>query len=202
MGKASKGEYGYFRFERKRRMILTFIFLGIPLIIFIAGLLLTGTEKSVFTVAAVVLVIPFAMSFTGLVTVFTQKSISDEAHEAISAHAGGLLMAYELYVTHEKASTFVDAFAICGNSVAGLVTGKKGDPAFTQEYVQKTLRAAGFSGISVKLFREQEKFLERLDSMNAHADSLRQGLSYKVDPRYPDYNREELIWQTLLEISF
>ena len=84
----------------------------------------------------------------------------------------------------------------------GLVTDKKGDPAFTREYMEKTLRGAGFSGISVKLMTDTGKFLERLDGMAAHADSLREGLKYKPDARYPDYSREELIWVTLLEISF
>ena len=202
MKKATKGEYGYFAGERKRRLLLTLIFALIPAIIFLAGFLLTGTEKNFFSVSALVMVIPFAMFFTGFVTVMTKKSIPQDEYERILPHTEGLLMAYELYVTHEKASTFVDAVAICGNNVIGLVTDKKGDPAFTREYVEKTLRGAGFSGISVKLMTDENKFLERLDGMAAHADSLREGLKYRPDARYPDYSREELIWVTLLEISF
>lgn len=202
MKKATKGEYGYFANERKKRLLLTVLFALVPAAIFIAGLVLTGSEKSLFSIIAIVMVIPFAMSFTGFVTVMTKKSIAKEEYEKILPHTEGLLMVYELYVTHEKASTFVDAAAICGNNVVGLVTDKKGDPSFTREYMEKTLRGAGFSGISVKLMTDVDKFCERLDGMSAHADSLREGLKYKPDARYPDYNREELIWVTLLEISF
>ena len=202
MKKATKGEYGYFANERRRRLILTLLFAAIPAVIFIVGFVVTGTGKNLLSVAALVMVIPFAMSFTGFVTVMTKKSISKEEYETILPHTEGLLMAYELYITHEKASTFIDAAAICGNNVIGLVTEKRGDPAFTREYMEKTLRGAGFSGISVKLMTDTGKFLERLDGMAAHADSLREGLKYKPDARYPDYSREELIWVTLLEISF
>ena len=34
MKKASKGEYGYFRYERKRRALMTFILLLIPVTLF------------------------------------------------------------------------------------------------------------------------------------------------------------------------
>ena len=202
MKKATKGEYGYFAKERKSRLILTLLFAAIPVVIFLIGFMMTGTEKNLLSVAALVMVIPFAMSFTGFVTAMTKKSIPEDEYRIILPHTEGLLMAYELYVTHEKASTFIDAAAICGNNVIGLVTDKKGDPVFTREYVEKTLRGAGFSGISVKLMTDVGKFCERLDGMAAHADSLREGLKYKPDARYPDYTREELVWVTLLEISF
>ena len=109
-------------------------------------------------------------------------------------------MAYELYVTHEKASTYVDAVAICGNNVVGFVSDPKADAAFTQEYIKKTLRSAGYS-VNVNLMTNRDKFIERMDSLNEHAESLREGISFRPDSRYPDYNREEVIWAILTEIS-
>jgi N-acetylmuramoyl-L-alanine amidase len=82
----------------------------------------------------------------------------------------------------------------------GFVSNPKADAAFTQEYIKKTLRGAGYS-VNVNLMTNREKFIERMDSLNEHADSLREGIAFKPDSRYPDYNREEVIWTILTEIS-
>ena len=140
------------------------------------------------------------MSLVSVIMVFLHDSLPEEEYREISSHTGSLLMAYELYVTHEKASTYVDACAICGNNVVGFVSNPKADAAFTQEYIKKTLRGAGYS-VNVNLMTNREKFIERMDSLNEHADSLREGIAFRPDSRYPDYNREEVIWTILTEIS-
>ena len=114
MKKASKGEYGYFRYERKRRALMTFILLLIPVTLFLIGFFIFGTEKNILLIFSMVMVIPFAMGVTGTVAVFLQKSIPEDVYQRIREHEGSLTMAYELYVTNEKASTMLDATAICG----------------------------------------------------------------------------------------
>ena len=199
MQKASKGRFGYFRYERMRRLLLTIITVLLPAAVFVAGIVVYGTEKNLLTVISLVLVIPFAMAFVSLVMVYTHSSISEEEYKEIEEHAGTLTMAYELYVTHETASTMVDAFAICGNTVVGLVTEKKGDPKFTADYIKKVLRSNGI-GSNVALMTDRKHFLERLDSMNEHSESLRD-VKFKPDSRYPDYDLEQTIWIFLTQIS-
>jgi hypothetical protein len=199
MQKVSKGQYGYFRYERKRRLVITILLFLIPALVFLVGILMFGSQKNLLTVLALVLVIPFAMAFVSLVMVYTHSSIPEEEYREIEEHAGTLTMAYELYVTHEEASTMVDAFAICGNTVVGLVTDKKGDPKFTADYIKKVLRANGI-GSNVTLMTDRKHFIERLDSMNEHAGSLRD-VKFKPDSRYPDYDLEQTIWIFLASIS-
>lgn len=199
MQKATKGQFGYFRYERMRRLLITIITVLFPAAVFVAGIIVYGTERNLLTVIALVLVIPFAMAFVSLVMVYTHSSISEEEYKEIEEHAGTLTMAYELYVTHETASTMVDAFAICGNTVVGLVTEKKGDPKFTADYIKKVLRSNGI-GSNVALMTDRKHFMERLDSMNEHSESLRD-VKFKPDSRYPDYDLEQTIWIFLTQIS-
>lgn len=199
MQKATKGQFGYFRYERMRRLLITIITVLFPAAVFVAGIIVYGTERNLLTVIALVLVIPFAMAFVSLVMVYTHSSIPEDEYKEIEKHAGTLTMAYELYVTHETASTMVDAFAICGNTVVGLVTEKKGDPKFTADYIKKVLRSNGI-GSNVALMTDQKHFLERLDSMNEHSESLRD-VKFKPDSRYPDYDLEQTIWIFLTQIS-
>lgn len=200
MKKIGKGEYGYFRSERRRRSIIFLLMLSIPAIFITVGVLLNGSVRNLLTVVACVSVIPCAMSLVGTIMVFLHPSLPEDEYKEISSHAGSLLMAYELFVTHEKASTYIDACAICGNHVVGYVSDRKADISFTQDYITKTLRQAGYS-VNVNLLSSQDRFIEKLDSMNEHAASLREGIAHKPDSRYPDYNREEVIWMILTEIS-
>ena len=199
MQKATKGQFGYFRYERMRRLLITIITVLFPAAVFVAGIIVYGTERNLLTVIALVLVIPFAMAFVSLVMVYTHSSIPEDEYKEIEEHAGTLTMAYELYVTHETASTMVDAFAICGNTVVGLVTEKKGDPKFTADYIKKVLRSNGI-GSNVALMTDRKHFLERLDSMNEHSESLRD-VKFKPDSRYPDYDLEQTSWIFLTQIS-
>ena len=43
-------------------------------------------------------------------------------------------------------------------------------------------------------------FLERLDSMNAHKESLEEGIKFRPDEKYPELSRNELIKHTILAI--
>lgn len=200
MKKAAKGEYGYFRYERKRRLLMTFILLLIPVTLFLIGFFIFGTEKNILMVLSMVTVIPFAMGVTGTVAVFLQKSIPEDIYQKIRAHEGSLTMAYELYVTNEKASTMLDAAAICGKNLVAYVSDKKADTAFTQDYIRRTMRTAGY-GMDVKLMKDLDKFIERLDSLNEHAESLREGIAFTPDSQYPEYTREQMVWLTLTQIS-
>ena len=53
---------------------------------------------------------------------------------------------------------------------------------------------------TVKIFTDFRPFLERLDSMNAHKDTLEEGIKFTPDEKYPELSRNELIRQTILAL--
>ena len=132
--------------------------------------------------------------------VLLRSSMDEKLYQQIRAHQGKLQMAYELYLTSYEKSGGVDAVAICGNQVVGYSTDKKADLAFLERQVQQILQQNGY-GVKVKFLRELKPFLERLDSMNLHRESLEKDIKFKLDERYPDLTRDELIKHTILAIS-
>ena len=52
----------------------------------------------------------------------------------------------------------------------------------------------------MKILSELRPFLERLDSMNAHKDSLEEGLKFTSDPRYPDFTRDDMVKHVILNL--
>ena len=64
---------------------------------------------------------------------------------------------------------------------------------------QKIVRKNGYK-VNIKIVRDLRPYLERLDSMNEHRESLEEGIRFTPDEKYPDLSRNELIRHTLLAI--
>ena len=58
MKKVNKGDYGYIRYEKKKRLLITVALFLIPLAAFLAAFLITGTKKNIITVIAMVGCLP------------------------------------------------------------------------------------------------------------------------------------------------
>lgn len=157
------------------------------------------TRLTIWTVIAVVGCLPACKSMVSLIMIFRAKPVAPQVYEEISEHAGRILMSYEMYMTFYEKSASIDAFAICGNTVVGFSSDPKIDAAFMEREAQKILRGNGFKA-NVKIFTRLPQFLERLDSMNEHKESLEEGIKFRPDEKYPELSRNELIKHTILAI--
>ncbi len=200
MKKARKGEWGYFASERKRRIIMTCAIFGIAFFILITSALYFKTRRNIMTIVAMVAMIPGSMSLVSVIMFMMRKSLPEEEYRELNSHVGNLTAAYELYLTSQNQNALVDCLVICGNEVVGYISDKKSDPRFAADHLQKMLRADGFK-TSVHMLTDIRKFTERMDSLNAHADELRSGLSFKPDPAYEGYGREDMIRHCALNVS-
>ena len=64
---------------------------------------------------------------------------------------------------------------------------------------QKLIRKNGYK-VDVKILSELRPFLERLDSMNEHRESLEEGLRFTPDERYPDFTRDDMVKHVILNL--
>ena len=53
----------------------------------------------------------------------------------------------------------------------------------------------------MKVFRELKGYLERLDSLNEHRESIEKDIRFTPDENYPELTRNELILHTIYAIS-
>lgn len=196
---AQKGEFGYIAAEKKRKLLITAILFAVPLLIFFTALLYFKTRLTIWTVIAVVGCLPACKVLVNLIMLLKCPSLDKEVYGQIQSHAGELVMSYEMYMTFYEKSAFIDAFAICGNLVVGYSSDPKIDPAFMETEAQKILKGNGYR-TTVKIFQDLKPFLERLDSMNEHRQSLEEGIKFRPDERYPELSRNELIRHTILAI--
>ena len=103
--KIRKGDYGYIRREKKKRLLVTLGLFVLPAIVFIVGLVLAdGNKSNIFTVVAVVGCLPGCRAAVGFIMMVMQKPVDKAVYDAIEAKKGKLLMGYEMYITQEKSS--------------------------------------------------------------------------------------------------
>jgi hypothetical protein len=197
--KVEKGNYGYFRAEKKRLMLITAILFGVPLFIFFSAWIYFKSRLTIWTVIATVGVLPGCKMLVTLILLLMRKPMDKEIYKTIRSHQGSLVMAYEMYMTFYEKSAFIDAFAICGNTVVGYSSDPKIDSDFMAAEAQKLIRKNGYK-VDVKILKDIRPFLERLDSMNKNKESLESGLKFTPDPCYPDFDRNEMIRHTILNL--
>ena len=185
--------------ERKRRIIIAAILLGVPLFIFISMWIYLGTRNTIWTIIALVGSLPGCKAVVDVIMVMLAKPVNPAVYKKIHAHQGDLVMAYEMYMTFYEKKCAIDAIAVCGNTVVGYTSDPKADTGFMAEEAQKLVRKNGYK-VDVKILSELRPFLERLDSMNAHKDSLEEGLKFTPDPRYPDFTRDDMVKHVILNL--
>lgn len=198
--KIKKGDFGYVKAERKKRLITTIILFLIPILAYIGGVIVTETNQNIITIVAIVGCLPACKSLVGLIMIFLVKPMDQTHYEKIVQHAGELVMSYEMFLTTYEKNTDVECFAVCGNKVVGFSSKIKGSSQFIEDHVRKILKQNGYK-TEVKVLTELKPFLERLDYMNQHKEELTRDIVFEPDERYPELSREELIKHTILAIS-
>ena len=99
-----------------------------------------------------------------------------------------------------KKSAYIDAAAVCGNTVVAYSSDPKIDASFIGNQIPRRSSVKNGYKVTVKIFTDLRPFLERLDSMNDHRESLEEGIKFTPDEKYPDLSRNELIRQTILAL--
>ena len=178
--KIRKGDYGYIRREKKKRLLVTLGLFVLPAIVFIVGLVLAdGNKSNIFTVVAVVGCLPGCRAAVGFIMMVMQKPV-------------------------EKSSLMIEAAAFCGEEIACYTSRAKDQKQIEDctTYLNKIIRANGYK-CHVKIFDREKAFLERLDSLNRNYDELEKSAieNFKPDERYPDLSRTELVKHTMLALA-
>ncbi len=197
--KENKGYYGYVKKERIKRLLLTLVLFAVPLLLFITGYFTTKTTKNMFTVIAVVGCLPACKAVVSLIMMLLVKPMKKEEYREIRAHAGKVLVGYELYITSYENSEFVCAAAVHGSQIICYSDRLKNPPELLEEHIQKLMEQNGFHQ-KVKVFTRLEQFTDRLDTLNAHLEELDK-TAFTPDPRYPDYNRNQMIMHLLYRLA-
>lgn len=198
--KGAKGNYGYVKAERKKRLLITLLLFAIPLLIFFSGLIYNGTRNNILTVVAILGCLPACKSTVGAIMIWLVKPMKESDYRAIAAQAGNLTMAYELLFTTYEKNTFVDALAICGNQLVGYSSRLEKGSQDIEKHLTNMMRNDGFA-LQVKIIPKLEVYLERLAFLEKNQEAIRAGVRHTPRNEEAGISREEQVREQLLTIA-
>ena len=165
MKKAFKGEFGYIEYRKKVAIIRTIVFLLVVLAIFFSGLFIYKSQKSIFSIIAAVLCLPTGWSGVNLIMFLRAKGCSLGDYEKISRVKGGLLIHYDHIITSYDKNYYIAASTVLDKNICTLAADKDMEESDCEKHIKKMMVGSGYSGYSIKVFTNTEKFCERLSQL-------------------------------------
>lgn len=168
--KVRKCDFGYLNFQCKKEIIMTIILFAISLGILFLGIYINGTKNNLFTIIAILGLLPASKELIITIMFLRAKkfSCSEELRQEIlgaGADDDNIVIRYDLYMT-----AYQHCFPIYVMTCkAGELIGFSDAPDFAYEEAAKhitlLLSQNGFKNVTVKIFDKKERFLERIKAM-------------------------------------
>lgn len=164
-----KGKYGYLTRQRKREIIKTLAYFGISFAIFLMGILSTGSKNNLLTIIAVLGCLPASKSAVSMIMYIRAKGCSAACYDAVKEHEDAGIVMYDLYLTSEKRNYQLSSAVVKNNVVCCYTEDPKCDTASGEKHIADLLRQNDYKNITIKIFGEPSKYLERLKELAALA---------------------------------
>ena len=197
--KVTKGEFGYIEYCKKRGIIRTSLCLGLTLLCFFVGLILTHTQKNLFSILAALLCLPTGWFAVNMIMFIKAKGCNKDDYEKIENAKGGLLINYDLVITAYDQNFNLGAATVLDKNICCYSSDPSMEPGDCEKHINKMIAQSGYTDYSIKIFDNIDKYVDRLRTL----DKLRSDKN--IDPQAIEDNWERGTVQTptgiLLSIS-
>lgn len=195
--KTERGAQGYLKQKKRQALFQTLLMTAIGLLIFIAGLMLNKMEPAnIFTVAAVLMVIPAAKALTTVIVLFPYQETSQEDRKRMDAYAQKKdTVLYDLVFTSSEMVMHLNQVYVTDHQIIGISMRKRDDIAKAQEYLKKELSARCLS-YSVFLTQEENALKKRMELRAKEAPDRKAGQEKQPEEErtlIPEGAKEEVI---------
>lgn len=160
-----KGQFEYIKNKKKERFIVCLIFAALIAGILTAGYLITKTRESIFTVAAILTVLPAAKFVVSFCMLLPYHSQPKENYDRVCQAAKDAIVCTDMLISTEKKILPTDFVVIRDGNVCGYSSHEKFDTRFAQEYLTTMYKRNGVKP-NIKMFTEEKKFLQRVHELS------------------------------------
>lgn len=164
--KIQKGDYGYINNRKKKALTGVVLMAVAGLAVFIAGLLLNKmSNRNIFSVIAVLFVLPGAKYLVRFIITFPYHSADRETYNKIKDHTNGKMQLYaDMLVTSSEKIMFLDFIAVGNKYVLALATGKNQEIPYIKKYLADGVHNWG-DGYKVKVLDNEKNFIREIDNI-------------------------------------
>lgn len=174
--KKERGEYGYLKQKKQHSLFHTLFMVAIGIVIFIVGLLLNKMEASnIFTVAAVLFVLPAAKSLVAIIVLAPYQETKKEDWERLAAYAkeGDTLLSDAVFTSSERIM-HLNQIYVTDHQIIGISLRKRDNIKAASEYLEKELSIRELSYV-VFLTQEENALKKRMSLRRQESSGTGQG---------------------------
>lgn len=182
MKKIQKGDYGYLNYQKKMQALIMTGCYVLVLAIFITGIIATKSRTNILTVMAILCVLPAARFTASFLALLPHKAVTQEEYDKVKKHTKNLILLTDLVITTGEKTLPTMYMVVHNGSVCGYTTSEKYDIAHAEKFLANNLMTNGQKA-TVKIFKEERQFLNRVDTMTMVETDERQ---QKKDERIRD----------------
>ncbi len=180
--KVKRGDFGYIKAKKKKSLCGTLVMACIGIAIFLIGLFLNKmSNRNIFTVIAVLFVLPGAKSLVAYIVAFPYHSVEKERYEKVKkALPENMVLYTDLVITSSEKVMNLDFAAVGNKQVIGLIGPKEKELSYIRTYLGKGVSNWG-EGYKVKIVDSEKLFfseLARVEPCEADADEEEKVKSY------------------------
>lgn len=166
--KKKRGEFGYIKARKKNALLMTIAMAAAGIAVFVAGILLNGgflngkSNQNIFTVIAVLFVLPGAKYLVAFIVMFPHKSASLELYEKTKEKLGdGMTLYSDLVITSTEKVMHLDFLTVGNKQVIGLLAPGKQDLSYIRKYLTSGVHNWG-EDYKVKIVDSEKTFLAEI----------------------------------------
>ncbi|MDE7326645.1 MAG: hypothetical protein K2N63_10260 [Lachnospiraceae bacterium] len=163
----ARGHQGYLDSQKRFRILKTLLYVLIGVAIFVLGLCLNKFEKSnIFTVIAILMVLPAAKALVSVIVLLPYRSVDAEAVEEVRGLLSGEDIMYtDMVFTSRDKVMFFSFLVIAQDEILCLVGREKEDIAYIEKYLKDELKKRMLLR-KLYITKDRKNFLEKV----AHAE--------------------------------
>lgn len=200
MEQIKKGDYGYLGQQTKWEILKVLIFFAAAFGVLFLGIHLTGDKNNLLTVVAVLGLLPAAKELITLIMFIRAGKFScpHSLYEAVEGEiynkedaaydkTDPLIIVYDLYMTGQEKNYPILSMCCRNKTLVGMADWEKFDYKKAEEHIQIMLKQNSFKNVSVKIFSEKEKYINRLRELR--------------EKEAADYEEDQAILRLMLNLS-
>ena len=170
-----KGTYAYLKKAPVWQGLITIVLLLLPAGLFFIGYSITKDVKNLFTVAAVLGALPAAKSIVSFIMFLRAEKWTCPSklyEETKDLPSQNCRIGYDYYMTSYSVNYPIYCAAVGKLSLIGYLADSKSSENDCESYLKEYLKKNEISGITVKIFKDEEKFKNRLQALSSSEDAL------------------------------
>lgn len=160
-----KGAYGYLENRRKYTACRTVFFFLLCIGLYIIGIVRTGSNRNLLTIAAVLGCLPACKSTVNFIIFMRAKGCSGALHQKLSAYDEKLETFYDLYFTSYQKNYPISHMALKGGMLCGITESPACGCDEAKKHLEQMLAQEGIKNVVVNIFSQEESYIDRLSRL-------------------------------------